>query len=217
MLLVVLPILINLSAVCPDPTITTQDGKHMFERTVGSLHESQTVWPLASRWLDGLKKLVTTDLQNSLIAQEGSMADGVCSSHFRLPIRFLPQDRSESPSPTLCIRPWPSRRLSTGLRRRLWMTSSNSRGSSAKARSSWPPAPKHWLLSCLGLPRYPRPTRSSTHPYASRLRSHKRPSRRSHPRRMCSSTSGTLNPRASGDRPRTTSTCSSRRSTRREG
>ncbi len=51
----------------------------MLQRTVAILAESQSVWPLASRWLEGLKKLSIDQKNHTGIGYEGTMADGVCA------------------------------------------------------------------------------------------------------------------------------------------
>lgn len=47
----------------------------MFNRTMSILEESKETWPLASRWLEGLRKF-SGDARAG-IATEGTMADGV--------------------------------------------------------------------------------------------------------------------------------------------
>lgn len=50
----------------------------MVQRCVTILTESQDLWPLASRWLDGLKKF--RDQPSPTGGVEASMADGVSFS-----------------------------------------------------------------------------------------------------------------------------------------
>ncbi|KAJ2903711.1 hypothetical protein MKZ38_009449 [Zalerion maritima] len=57
---------------CPDPNIA-REGPTMFQRTIAILEESKKTWPLALRWLDGLRKF--SGNTNAGI-QEGTMADG---------------------------------------------------------------------------------------------------------------------------------------------
>ncbi|KLU92072.1 hypothetical protein MAPG_11019 [Magnaporthiopsis poae ATCC 64411] len=61
------------SNICPDPAISAE-GPVMLERTMAILRESQAVWPLASRWREGLEKFARD--QKATVSQEGSMADG---------------------------------------------------------------------------------------------------------------------------------------------
>ncbi|KAL1883386.1 hypothetical protein VTK73DRAFT_8953 [Phialemonium thermophilum] len=65
--------LLHYPYICPDSSITEQ-GPVMLQRCVRILEECQHLWPLASRWLEGLKKF--RDMKPSSPANaEGSMAD----------------------------------------------------------------------------------------------------------------------------------------------
>ncbi len=70
-------IIANGRPVCPDPSITAKDGKAMVDRVVEILSECETIWPLASRWLEGLRKFMAADHKSAGVVLEGSMADGV--------------------------------------------------------------------------------------------------------------------------------------------
>ncbi|KAL8338559.1 hypothetical protein RB598_007076 [Gaeumannomyces tritici] len=59
--------------ICPDPVISAE-GPMMLHRTMAILQESQAVWPLASRWREGLDKFAHD--QKATVSHEGSMADG---------------------------------------------------------------------------------------------------------------------------------------------
>lgn len=48
----------------------------MIQRCMTILAEAQNVWPLASRWIEGLEKFVN-DNKGAVAGLEGSMADGV--------------------------------------------------------------------------------------------------------------------------------------------
>jgi len=51
----------------------------MVHRAIAILSEAQNVWPLASRWLEGLDKFAK-DNRGIMGGLEGSMADGVSTA-----------------------------------------------------------------------------------------------------------------------------------------
>jgi len=58
----------------------------MLNRTMEILDECKKTWPLASRWLEALEKSFRDPKGSSIVAFEGSMADGVsCIAFFFLP------------------------------------------------------------------------------------------------------------------------------------
>ena len=70
-----LPVRADEGLVCADQNIT-REGPTMVKRTMAILVESQNIWPLASRWLEGLGK-AAIDHKSDVSGNEVSMADGV--------------------------------------------------------------------------------------------------------------------------------------------
>ena len=58
-------------------------GPAMLMRTITMLEESKKSWPLACRWLEGLKSF-SAEKKGMVKGHEGSMADGVCPDFPRL-------------------------------------------------------------------------------------------------------------------------------------
>lgn len=53
------------------------EGKRMYERMTTLLEEAQTIWPLASGWLAGLRKWFNDTNTSRISFESGTMTDGV--------------------------------------------------------------------------------------------------------------------------------------------
>jgi len=60
----------------------------MLSRTISILEESKKTWPLACRWLEGLKSF-SAEKKGMIRGHEGSMADGVRPTEL---LSLLPRD-----------------------------------------------------------------------------------------------------------------------------
>lgn len=73
------PSLANTDVVDPrrHPDEVRMEGKKMYERMIVFLEQAQSIWPLASSWLRGLRKWFDDTNTSRVSFESGTMTDGV--------------------------------------------------------------------------------------------------------------------------------------------